>query len=126
MNTNNFFSLFGVLLLFYGILYLFATDFTYSLYDMSEVRTSHSVILVKNLGQFCIGAGLMSLFARNAGPSIGRRAVLIFFSTTFLLLFFHSVMGAFYSSLTSMGFVDLVVQGGAGLGAAYFLFKERM
>ena len=125
MNTKNFFSLFGVLLLLYGLMYLFATDFTYSLYDMSEVQTPHSAILVKNLGQFCIGAGLMSLFARNAGPSIGRKAILIFYSTSFLLLFFHSFMGAIYGSLTSMRLVDLVVQGVAGLGAAFFLFKEK-
>lgn len=126
MTVKHFLAFFGILLLLKGLMYLFAMDFTYSLYDLEDGRTPLSDAFLGAIGILCIGAGLMGWFGRKARKSIGRRAILVFFTSVFIILFVQSMVSLFSTGIpVTMDKVDMLIQAIGAFGGTYFLTKEK-
>ncbi len=126
MTTKNFLSIYGILILLYGILFLFLPDQAYELYGLSGESTPLATNLLGGLGGTFIAAGIMAFLARDASASRGRKAILVFIALSSAIFLVRNIMGlAGGASFGTMSYVDLILQALFTIGGGYLVTKEK-
>ncbi len=124
MNVRIFLSLAALANLFYGLWYFLAPDHVAQVYGIAAVSTDLSKWMLQFLGVMCFAAGVMCAVARNAEKSLGRTAVLAFVAVAGLLCFYLDIR-TLMGEPGTMDYVDTVVNGLFGFGAACFIIRDR-
>ena len=125
MNVKNFLSVYAVLVLIYGILFLFLTGKAIDIYGGTS--TPLLVNALQGIGTVFVAAGVMSWMAREASVSHGRKAILMFIALGSLIFAIRSIMAIATGSVTSnQAYIDLVVQVIFAVGGFYFFSKEKV
>lgn len=124
MNVRIFLSLAALANVFYGLWYLLAPDNAAEVYGVAAVATDLSRWLLQFLGVMCFATGVMCAIARNAEKSLGRTAVLAFVAVAGLLCFYLDVK-TLMGEPGTMDWVDTVVNGFFGFGAAFLILRDR-
>lgn len=125
MNVKNFLSIYAIIILLYGILFLFLPNQAYEIYGSVSQKTALATNILQGLGGVFISAGVMAWLARNASASHGRRAILAFIALGNLIFLIRGIMAMAGGNVTNMSYVDLIVQLVFAAGAIYFLSKEK-
>lgn len=123
MNVKNFLSIYAIIVLVYGLLFLIFTDKAIELYGgaSSPLLTS----AMKAVGSMFVPAGIMAWIARDASASYGRKAILAFIGLSSLIFAVQSIMGIASGAIGQMTYIDLIVQVLFTAGGLYFLSKEK-
>ena len=126
MSTKNFLSIYAVVILLYGLLFLFLPGTAYDLYGISDQSSDLSTNLLQGLGSVFIPAGIMSWLARDASASHGRKGILVFIALSSLIFLIRNLMGVFAGvTFGAMTYVDLIVQALFAGGGFYLLRNEK-
>lgn len=125
MNVKNFLTLAGLLSLVYGLWYFLAPQNAADVYGYGAVTTELSTLLVQFFGITFFAAGVMCLVARDAQKSPGRTGVLSFLMVSQLLFLYLNVRTMMAGGEGNMNYVDLAVNAVIGLGALYFIVRDR-
>ena len=124
MNVKNFLALYALVILIYGIFFLFLPGNAIDLYGGSDSPLLRNAI--QGIGTVFVPAGIMSWMARDASASYGRRAILAFIGLSSLIFAVRSLMAiAAGGASGQMTYIDLIVQILFATGGLYFLSKEK-
>ena len=125
MNVKNFLSVYAVLILIYGILFLFLTGKAIDIYGGESSPLLANAL--QGIGTVFVAAGVMSWMAREASASHGRRAILMFIGLGSLIFAIRSIMAMATGTVGSnQAYIDLVVQVIFAAGGFYFFSKEKI
>ena len=124
MNVRAFLTLAALINLFYGFWYFLAPDHVASVYGFAAAATELSQWMLRFLGVFSIAAGVMCAVGRNAEKSLGRTAILAFQAVAGLLCFYLDVK-TLLGTPGTMDYVDTVINGLLGFGAAFYIIRDR-
>ncbi|MBI2815240.1 MAG: hypothetical protein HYX71_13270 [Opitutae bacterium] len=124
MNVRVFLTLAALINLFYGAWYFLAPDNVASVYGFAAASTELSQWMLRFLGVFSLSTGVMCAVGRNAEKSPGRTAILAAQAVAGLLCFYLDVK-TLLGTPGTMDWVDTVVNGALGFGAALYLYRDR-
>lgn len=124
MNVKRFFTVAMLVNLCYGLWYFLAPQGAANVYGVGAITTPLSNLMLQFMGTLFIAEGVMCGIARKAERSPGRTAVLAFVAVSGLLCFYLDIRTVTGDPGT-MDYVDLVVNGLFGVGALYFIAKDR-
>lgn len=94
------------------------------MYGFGELTTPLSNTIYQFLGIMFIADGVMCGVAVRAEASIGRSAVLVFVAVSSLLCSYMDVLTVMGQPGT-MDYIDLVVNLLFGVGAVWFVYKDK-
>lgn len=124
MNVKNFLTLYAVVIMLYGILFLFLTSKAIGMYGAEDSALLDNAI--KGIGSVFVAAGVMAWIARDANASYGRKAILAFIGLGSLIFVIRGLMalgaGAAGGQMT---YIDLTAQIIFTIGGIYFFTKEK-
>lgn len=124
MNVRVFLSLFALINLFYGFWYFLAPDHVAQVYGFAAAATDLSQWMLRFLGVFSLAVGAMCAVGRNAEKSPGRNAILAALAVAGLLCFYLDVK-TLLDTPGTMDWIDTVINGLQGFGAAFYLIRDR-
>lgn len=125
MNAKNLFTVVAIICLFFGLTLAFATNYMGSQYltNPSWVNEGAKVV-AQGYGSFLIAVAVACWYMRNAGPSIGRKAMLLFLLLSNLALIVIHSMAVFNGVETTVAWVQvliaLIIAGWSGM-----LFRQE-
>ncbi len=126
MTTKNYFTLYAILILLYGICFLFLPSHVYDLYGLADQSSPLATNLLGGLGGVFIAAGIMAWLSKDSGPSACRKAIIIFITVSSLIFLIRNIMGlAAGAGMGTMSYVDLIVQAIFTICGIYLLTKEK-
>ena len=126
MTAKNFLSIYAILILIYGVVFLFLPGTAYDLYGLADQSTPLATNLLGGLGGVFIGAGIMGWLARDASASRGRKAILVFIALSSAIFLVRNIMGlASGAGMGTMSYVDLILQALFTIGGGYLVSKEN-
>lgn len=124
MNVRVFLSLFALVNLFYGFWYFLAPDHVAKVYGFAAAATELSQWMLRFLGVFSLAVGVMCAVGRNAEKSTGRNAIFAALAVAGLLCFYLDVK-TLLGTPGTMDWLDTVINGLQGFGAAFYLIRDR-
>jgi uncharacterized protein YjeT (DUF2065 family) len=124
MNVRVFLTLFAVINLFYGFWYFLAPDHVAQVYGFAAAATELSQWMLRFLGVFSLSVGVMCAVGRNVEKSPGRTAILAALAVAGLLCFYLDVK-TLLGTPGTMDWIDTVINGLQGFGAAFYLIRDR-
>jgi|GEM_PF-2218322 len=124
MNVRVFLTLFALINLFYGFWYFLAPDHVAQVYGFAAAATELSQWMLRFLGVFSLSVGVMCAVGRNAERSPGRTAILAALAVAGLLCFYLDVK-TLLGTPGTMDWIDTVINGLQGFGAAFYLIRDR-
>jgi uncharacterized protein YjeT (DUF2065 family) len=124
MNVRVFLTLAALINLFYGFWYFLAPDHVAQVYGFAAAATELSQWMLRFLGVFSLSTGVMCAVGRNAEKSPGRTAILAAQAVAGLLCFYLDVK-TLLGTPGTMDWIDTVINGLLGFGAAFYLIRDR-
>jgi hypothetical protein len=126
MTAKNFLSLYAIIALIYGIVFLFLPGTAYDLYGLADQSSPLSTNLLGGLGGLFIAGAIMGWLARDASISRGRKAILVFITLSSAIFLIRNIMGlAGGASFGTISYIDLIVQALFTIGGGYLVMKEN-
>ena len=123
MNLKTLMIIKSVVCLAFGILLLAVPSFVYSIFGGS-LSEGVGIFAARQYGSALIGTMLLTWFARNAGESPARRAIILY-------LFVYDALGAVIMVIATlsgvfglMGWSVVALYGLLAIGFGYFLFAK--
>jgi len=123
MNFKTLMTIKSAVCLAFGILFLASPVFVYSIFGAS-LSEDVGIFAAREYGCALIGTMLLTWFARNAGESQARRAIILY-------LFIYDALGAVITTIATLsgvfnflGWSVVVLYGFLAIGFGYFMFAK--
>ncbi len=123
MQLRHFLSVVGVVAVLFGLAFVLAPAQALEPYGVSLGAAGLGI--TRLMGAAFIGIGIIAWFARNAGESPARRAILIGFLIGETVGFVVSLINQFQGLANNLGWSTVAIYGVFALGFAYFLFVKK-
>lgn len=123
MSTRTFLTIAMIANLGYGLWYFLAPQGAANVYGFGAATTELSNVIFQFLGIMFFAQGVMCAVARNAGPSLGRIAVLTFVCVSSLLCFYMDIR-TLLGAPGTMDYIDTVVNALFGFGALAIILRD--
>ncbi len=103
MNTRNLFTAIAVICLLFGLTLTFAPNYMGSQYLTNRAWVNPATMMVgQGYGSLLVATAIACWYMRNAGPSVGRKAMLLLLLVSNLALIVIHTLAALNGVETSM------------------------